>query len=65
MNFLSLFQKLYEASSAGSVARTGDAIRKERAKGNATNLKAKDAARKRAERARQTPRESCWQQGFL
>ena len=57
MNFLSLFQKLYEASSAGSVARTGEAVRKERAKGNATNLKAKDAARKRAERARQTPRE--------
>ena len=52
MHFLNLLQKLYEAT-----AKTGEAIRKDRLKGAASDNKAKDAARKRAERSRQIPRE--------
>lgn len=37
--------------------QTGASMRKERAKSNATDLRAKDAARKRAERSREIPRE--------
>jgi len=54
MQFIKLFQNLFEASP---VAKTGEAMRKDRAKAGSTSLKAKDAARKRAERSRQIPRE--------
>jgi hypothetical protein len=57
MNFDNFLLKLDEARAAGQVAKTGETIRKERAKSNASDVKAKDAARKRAERARQVPRE--------
>ena len=52
MHFINLLQKLYEAT-----AKTGEAVRKDRLKGAASDNKAKDAARKRAERSRQIPRE--------
>lgn len=58
MNFKDLLQTLEEArTSSEAFSRTGDAIAKERAKSGAPDRRAKDAARKRAERARQTPRE--------
>jgi hypothetical protein len=57
MNFDNFLLKLDEARAAGQVAKTGETIRKEKAKSNASDVKAKDAARKRAERARQVPRE--------
>jgi hypothetical protein len=51
--------KLTEASraAADSFRTTGEAMRKDREKSKATTDKAKDAARKRAERAKQVPRE--------
>jgi hypothetical protein len=58
MNFKNLLQKLTEARTASeSFTRTGDAMRKEHAKSSTADVRAKDAARKRAERARQIPRE--------
>jgi len=50
MNFKSLLLKLNEA-------KVGEAEKKERAKGAATDLRAKDAARKRVERSRLIPRD--------
>lgn len=57
MNFTDLLQKLHEASVAGKTSRITDANRKERLKGNSVDARSRDAARKRAERARETPRE--------
>jgi hypothetical protein len=57
MNFNDFLQKLNEASSTGGMSKTGEAVRKERLKGNATDAKSRDAARKRVERAREVPRE--------
>lgn len=58
MNFKSLLQKLTEARTASEAfTRTGEATRKDAAKASAPDVRAKDAARKRAERARQVPRE--------
>lgn len=54
MHYIKLLQKLFENTG---VAKTGEAVRKERAKGNVTSVRAKDAARKRIERSRQTPRD--------
>lgn len=58
MNFKDLL-RLTEASRSTEDAfrTTGEAMSKDRAKGSATDSKAKDAARKRAERAKQVPRE--------
>lgn len=57
MNFKDLL-KLTEESrgAADSFRTTGEAMKKERAKASAPDAKAKDAARKRAERAKKTPR---------
>ena len=52
MRFPHFLSQLQEAT-----AKIGEGLRKERAKAGAGDLKAKDAARKRAERARQIPRE--------
>lgn len=58
MNFKTLLTKLNEERGAKeSFVKTGEATRKEAAKAPATDYKAKDAARKRAERAKQVPRE--------
>jgi hypothetical protein len=58
MNFQDLLLKLHEERTANeSVAKTGESEQKERAKGSSADIKAKDAARKRIERARQVPRE--------
>jgi hypothetical protein len=57
MNFAHLLLKLDEARVATSTPKTGESMKKERLKSNATDNKSKDAARKRAERARQIPRE--------
>jgi hypothetical protein len=58
MNFKDLL-KLTEASrtSSDSFKSTGEAIAKEKATGNASNNKSKDAARKRVERSKQIPRD--------
>lgn len=58
MNFKDLL-RLTEASRSteDSFRTTGEALSKDRAKSSATSDKAKDAARKRAERAKQVPRE--------
>jgi len=58
MNFKDII-KLTEAAntSADSFRTTGEAMRKDSAKSGASNNKAKDAARKRAERAKQIPRD--------
>ena len=53
MNFPRFIQNLLEET----VARTGATLKKERAKGNATDSRSKDAARKRVERSRQIPRD--------
>ena len=57
MNFKHLLQKLDEASTGSRTPKTGESIRKERARDSASDSKSRDAARKRAERARQVPRE--------
>jgi hypothetical protein len=58
MDFKSLLNIINEARTASEAfARTGNTIAKERAKANAGDNKAKDAARKRAERAKQIPRD--------
>ncbi len=58
MNFKHLLTKLFEARGASEAfTTTGEAVAKDQAKSGASDLKAKDAARKRAERARQIPRE--------
>jgi len=58
MNFKDLL-KLTEASrtASDSFRTTGEAISKEKATGNATSNKSKDAARKRVERSKQIPRD--------
>jgi 5-methylcytosine-specific restriction endonuclease McrA len=58
MNFKDLLLNLTEESrtKADSFRTTGEAMSKERAVSGAADQKAKDAARKRAERARQVPR---------
>ena len=58
MNFKDLLLNLTEDSrtKADSFRTTGEAMSKERAVSGAADQKAKDAARKRAERARQVPR---------
>ena len=58
MNFKDLL-KLTEASrtSSDSFRTTGEAIAKEKATGNASNNKSKDAARKRVERSKKIPRD--------
>lgn len=58
MNFKDLL-KLTEASrtASDSFRTTGEAISKEKATGNASNNKSKDAARKRVERSKQIPRD--------
>lgn len=58
MNFKSLLNKLYEDRTAKEgMPRTGEAVKKERAKGSSVDARSKDAARKRVERSRQVPRE--------
>ena len=58
MNFQDLLLKLHEErTSKESFTKTGEATRKEAAKSSSPDVKAKDAARKRIERARQIPRE--------
>jgi hypothetical protein len=52
MKFPYFLQQLQEAAT-----KIGESLRKDRAKASATDLKTKDAARKRAERARQIPRD--------
>jgi hypothetical protein len=58
MNFKDLLSHLVEESraKADSFRTTGEAIKKERMVGGATDRRAKDAARKRAERSKQIPR---------
>lgn len=58
MNFKDLLLNLVEQSRArtDSFRTTGEAVKKERAVSGAPDKKAKDAARKRVERARQVPR---------
>ena len=58
MNFKDLLLRLNEESrtQADSFRTTGEAIKKERATSGAVDQKSKDAARKRAERAKQIPR---------
>lgn len=58
MNFKQLLQ-LTEASRStnDSFRTTGEAMAKDKAKGSSSDAKARDAARKRAERAKQVPRE--------
>lgn len=57
MNFKDLLKLTEATRTADSFRTTGEATSKERATGDATTHKAKDAARKRAERAKQIPRE--------
>lgn len=58
MNFKSLLNKLYEDRTAKEgLPRSGEAVKKERAKGSSADSKSKDAARKRVERSRQVPRD--------
>jgi hypothetical protein len=58
MNFKSLLNKLYEDRTAKEgLPRSGEAVKKERAKGSSTDARSKDAARKRVERSRQVPRD--------
>jgi hypothetical protein len=58
MNFKSLLFKLTEArTSKEAFTKSGEAEKKERAKGSSTDLKSKDAARKRIERSRMVPRD--------
>lgn len=54
MNFNTFLQKLQEATST---PKTGESLKKDRAKSNAVDQKSRDAARKRAERAKQIPRD--------
>ena len=58
MNFKDILFQLAEESraQADSFRTTGEAMKKERATASATDRKSKDAARKRAERAKQVPR---------
>ena len=58
MNFKDLLLRLNEESrtQADSFRTTGEALKKERAVSGAPDKKAKDAARKRAERSKQIPR---------
>jgi len=55
MNFKTFLQKLHEAASSRTVG-TLEANKKDRAKSDSPDLRAKDAARKRIERSKQTPR---------
>ena len=57
MKFINLLQKLTEAKTVGKTAKVGDSIRKDRARSAAPDAKARDAARKRAERSREIPRD--------
>jgi len=58
MNFKNLLSKLHEArENSEAFTRTGAAMAKDSAKSATSDVRAKDAARKRAERARQIPRE--------
>ena len=58
MNFKSLLSKLYEArNNKESFTRTGEATKKEAAKGKSVDSRSKDAARKRVERSRELPRD--------
>ena len=58
MNFKSLLSKLYEArDNKESFTRTGEATKKEAAKGKSVDSRSKDAARKRVERSREMPRD--------
>jgi hypothetical protein len=57
MLFKDLLQIITEAKTVGKTAKTSDSIRKDRAKSSAPDTKARDAARKRAERAREIPRD--------
>jgi hypothetical protein len=58
MNFKELLNLLEaKRETADSFRRPGEAIKKDEAKASSTDYKSKDAARKRAERARQIPRE--------
>jgi 5-methylcytosine-specific restriction endonuclease McrA len=58
MNFKELLKLTEESrSTADSFRTTGEAMRKDKATGGAADSKAKDAARKRAERAKKLPRE--------
>lgn len=58
MNFKTLLSKLFEArSDSEAFTTTGEAVAKDKAKGAAPDIKSKDAARKRAERAREIPRD--------
>jgi len=57
MNFTDLILKLDEARASNQTPKTGESMRKDMAKSTASDNKAKDAARKRAERSRQVPRE--------
>lgn len=58
MNFKNLLNKLFEArGNSEAFTRTGEAMAKDTAKSASSDIRAKDAARKRAERARQVPRE--------
>ena len=57
MNFSNFIQKLNEARAQEKAAKIGEANRKERLKSGAVDARSKDAARKRAERAREVPRE--------
>jgi len=58
MNFKDLLKLTEESrTKADSFRTTGEAMAKDKAKASATTDKAKDAARKRAERAKQVPRE--------
>ena len=57
MNFKDLLKLTEATRTADSFRTTGEAMSKERATGDTTSQKAKDAARKRAERAKQIPRD--------
>ena len=57
MNFDKLILKLDEARSASATPKTGQAMKKDRATAGAADARARDAARKRAERSKQVPRE--------
>jgi hypothetical protein len=58
MDFKTLLQSIHEArSSSEAFGRTGQNVTKERVTSGAPDKRAKDAARKRAERARQVPRD--------
>ena len=66
MNFKSILSKIidqYSLNEASTVAAGADKM--ERAKGNSSDFKSRDAARKRAERARQVPRDKKPKQDLL